>query len=269
MGRSTSAGGLAFLATSSVPARAAKPMAKPRPADSKKPMKAVLLLIDTLAVIIPIDPGPDSHRIPPVYGLRGLALPLLAGLILSSCEDEKLIAGASLEVEPEAIEFGKVPRGKTRSVDLVLRSRSPVEVVIHSLAIAEGSAPVFALSDVPDRIAGGAEARVRVTYAPDDAEPDAGHIEIASSAIDGARILVPLSSARTFPRIEVRPGELELGSLLAGGEASGTIEIGSAGDATLEVKRASLRTLGFLGEVCVEDADCREGRCSETEVCCD
>jgi hypothetical protein len=200
--------------------------------------------------------------------MRSLAHTLSAGLILFGCEDETLIAGASLEVDPPAIDFGKVPAGRTRSVDLTLRSRSAAELQIRSLTVAEGSAPVFSLGDVPDRIAGAEEARVRVSYAPDDAEPDAGHLEILTNAIDGARVLVPLTSARTSPRIEVRPGELDLGSAIAGGEASGSIEVTSAGDATLAVTRASLRTLGFLGEVCLEDADCREGRCTD-RVCCE
>lgn len=178
-----------------------------------------------------------------------------------------MIARPTLSVSPTSIDFGKVPTGRSRTVELRLKNGAVgAALTLESVALMEGSAPAFALQDAPDRIEPGEEAIVRVTYTPDDAEPDAGHIEIRSDALNAPRVLVPLTSARTAPQIAVRPESLDLGSLLAGGRSAGSIRIESRGDATLEVRRVSLRTLGFQGEACAGDGDCREGRCTSSRT---
>lgn len=176
-----------------------------------------------------------------------------------------MISGqATLEVDPPAIEFGKVPSGTSRSVELKLRNGSPsADLEIRELRISEGSAPVFALGPSPSSIARGGEATVVVTYTPDDAEPDGGHLEILSNALSGV-IRVPLSSARTSPRIVVEPSSLELGALEQGGVRNVTITVHSRGDATLILKRVSLRTDGYPGEACFDGGACREGVCGES-----
>ena len=186
----------------------------------------------------------------------------VCALLASGCEPEVLVASATLEVEPGAIDFGKVPTGQTRSVGLRLintSARAPLK--LSRVALAEGSAPVFAVGEVPEEILPGAEATVVVTYTPDDPLPDAGHVEIVSNALGAPLLRVPLSSARTSPRIAIDPPQLDLGSIHGAGRASASLRLRSVGDGTLEVRRVSLRTGGFHGEACAQDADCHEGRC--------
>lgn len=199
---------------------------------------------------------------------RGLAPTFLwCGLLLVGCDEGGLTARPTLAVEPPSIDFGKVPTGKSRTVELRLTNGSlGAPLTLESVALMDGSAPVFEVEEAPAQIEPGGEATVRVVYTPDDPEPDAGHVEIRSDAFGATRVLVPLTSARTDPGIGVRPQTLDLGSLLSGGRSSGSIRIESRGDATLEVGRISLRTLGFQGEACAGDGDCREGRCTRSRT---
>lgn len=189
-----------------------------------------------------------------------LVFALLGG---AACEREVLEARATLTVAPDRIAFGKVPTGQTRSVDLVLTNDAPSATLrVERIDFAEGSSAVFSLEGVPTEIAAGTSATVRVTYAPNDADPDAALLQIESNAIDAPYVEVPLSSERTFPVIAVAPATLDLGHIESGGMASGSVRIESAGDATLVVDRVSLRTAGFAGEACFRDGDCQEGRCT-------
>lgn len=177
-----------------------------------------------------------------------------------------MISGqATLEVDPPAIEFGKVPSGTSRSVELKLRNGSPsADLELREIRIGEGSANVYSLGPIPSAVPRGGEVNLVVTYTPDDAEPDGGHVEILSNALQGVT-RVPLSSARTFPRIGVDPSSLELGALEQGGVRSAVITVRSLGDATLILRRASLRTDGYFGEACFDGGGCREGVCGESQ----
>ncbi len=198
-----------------------------------------------------------------MYDARVLGPTLLAAWALTSCEPEVLSARATMTVAPEQIAFGKVPTGQSRSVDLVLTNDAPSATLrVDRIALSDGSAPVFTLGELPTEIAAGTSATVRVTYTPDDADPDAGLLEIETDALDNPYVGVPLSSERTFARIAVAPATLELGNIESGGRVSGSVRIESAGDATLVVDRISLRTGGFAGEACFRDGDCQEGRCT-------
>jgi hypothetical protein len=190
---------------------------------------------------------------------RALALAAL----LSGCEEEVLTARAVLEFEPASLDFGKVPTGQSRTLPLRLRNVAPKAILrFDRVALAEGSAPAFALEGAPVELAPGEEAVVRVVYTPEDAEPDAGAVELLSNSLGTPAALVPLQSARTFARIAVDPISIDLGQPASGGISTRELRIQSAGDATLEVHRVSLRTSGFFGEACQDDADCQEGRCA-------
>jgi hypothetical protein len=195
-----------------------------------------------------------------------VAKPLLFAM-LASCDDGALIARPTLSVEPSALDFGRVPAGTSRTLALRLFDGSPsAPLAITSIRPSDATPAVFQILDAPASVGPASSAEVRVMYSPDDAEPDAGEIEIHSDAIEGPIIRILLTSARTVPRIAVAPQSLELGTSLANGEARGAVAIESAGDATLVVRRMSLRTLGFPGEVCTDDGDCAEGRCTESRT---
>lgn len=201
----------------------------------------------------------DGRLLHPCFGLAVVAAAALA----TSCEKEILDARATVTVSPSSIAFGKVATGQTRSIELQLTNDAPSATLrVDRIALAEGSATVFAVEQIPSEIPAQTSATVVVTYTPDDADPDAGALEIDTDALDEPYVTIPLSSERTFPAIAVRPATLDLGNIESGGRATGTIRIESAGDATLVVGRLSLRTAGFAGEACFRDGDCREGRCT-------
>ena len=198
-------------------------------------------------------------------GLRGGTpiSPLLVTLsLLAGCEGSELQATAVIAVAPEAVDFGAVPSGEARSVPVTVFNRSPsASLTLRAVTLAEGTSPAFALLEVPTEVPPGGEATLRVRYTPDDAEPDAGHLELHSDAVNAAVVRVPLSSLRTYPKVGVEPARLDLGSLLQGGAARAELRILSRGDATLHVRRVALRAGGFHGEPCAHDAQCEQGAC--------
>lgn len=208
----------------------------------------------------PRDRSPDRRG-----GGRGsrarAALPLLLSLI--GCEGEDLTATAGLELRPERLDFGAVTFGESRTLELRIANPSAVGTLrLESIALAGGSAPAFELGEAPEVLAPGADVIVAVRYTPDDAEPDAGTIVLRTNAAGQPIRRVPLSSARTFPKLALRPDRVELGSVLSGGRAEASLEVRSVGDAPLTVSRIALRTAGFFGEPCTSDAQCRSGACA-------
>ncbi len=181
---------------------------------------------------------------------------------LTACEGDALVALASLTVDPPALEFGKVATGQKRTLELRLTNEGGGPLTIERIGLTDGTPAVFELSEAPQGLDAGGSAVLRVTYSPNDAEPDLGHLLILSNAANAPELLVPLASARTFPAIRVDPARLELGNLAGGTSANATIQVQSVGDATLEISRFSFRSGGFLGEACFEGAPCREGRCA-------
>ncbi len=191
---------------------------------------------------------------------------------LQACDEAAIVARPIIEVEPQEISFGKVPTGQSRTVELRVRNRAANgTLTLEEAQIAEGSAPVFTLAP-PERttVEPSEELILRVSYSPDDAEPDAGEVILRSNAEGGADLRIPLSSERTFAKIKVSPAQLELGAITMGEQRAADLSIESTGDATLVIHRLSLRSAGFAGEVCSVDSDCQEGRClpSSTGAIC-
>lgn len=190
-------------------------------------------------------------------------LALLGGLsLLWGCESAELSGTALLEVSPEEVSFGAVPSGETRTVELRLRNPSPAAALrLDEVRLAEGSAATFEVSAAPTEIAPGAEVVVTLSYTPDTPQAEAGEVLIRSNAVSMPVRRVPVRSAQTFPKISVSPDRLDLGSILAGGQAEGTIQVRSIGDARLVLGRLALRGGGYQGEPCTSHAQCRDARC--------
>ena len=186
---------------------------------------------------------------------------------LSCAGDDELTPSAQIEVDPPEIDFGEVRTGVTRAIELHIRNRSPTGTLeLPYFGLADGTPPVFTLSAPPQSLAPGAEATVVVRYTADDGDADAGHIQIETNVPGSSQVLVPLSSAATFPKLVVSPEEIDVGRIVAGLEARRTLTLGNDGLAPLVVRRLSVRTDGFLGEVCTGDETCREGRCARSRT---
>lgn len=188
---------------------------------------------------------------------------LAGAALLAACDDDAIVASALIAADPPSIDFGAVPTSETRVRSLRISNAAPTATLhVQKIRIAEGSSPAFAVDDEAFELSVGAERIIAVRYLAADSEPAAGFIEIESDAGDFPLLRVPLSSARTFPKIAVFPERLELGALASGDTAERTLEIRSAGEGTLSLGRLSLRTEGFAGDACARDGECREGRCT-------
>ena len=206
----------------------------------------------------------------PLHAVDHRRARLLIGLIAfaTACDEvEPLSALAEIEVTPAQIEFGAVPTGETRAVELRIRNRAPSAALTFTrFELAEGSGAAFSLGPAPATLAAGDEVVVAVRYAADNGEADAGHVVIESNALDAGRVLVPISSAATTAHITVEPRTLDIGHVADGAEATGTLTIGNDGLDTLRIHRISLRTEGFVTEACQRDQDCRASRCTRSRT---
>lgn len=188
----------------------------------------------------------------------------LCGLvaIVGGCEGDELSGTALLEVSPTEIDFGAVPSGESRTLELRLRNPSgAAPLKLHEVRLADGSASTFELSEAADQIGPGADLVLTVRYTPSDPEASAGEVLIRSNAVRMPVRTIPLRSAQTYPKISVQPARLDLGSTLAGGAAHGIIRIASVGDARLVIHRLALRSGGFPGEPCTNNGQCRDSQC--------
>ena len=176
-----------------------------------------------------------------------------------------MVANAEISVNPARIDFGEVKTGEARAVVLTVQNRSPTGTLRFAAAdVLAGSSPAFTLGPAPTELLPLASAEVEVRYTADDGEPDAGQVRFDTNAVNSPRLLVPLSSARTFPGLRVDPARIDFGNLASGDAREQELTIENQGLARLSVEKWSLRTAGFNGEACSDDNDCREGRCAST-----
>jgi len=206
----------------------------------------------------PADNGP--RRIALLTALLGTWASLIA-----ACEGDSVAANAEISVNPARIDFGEVKTGEARAVVLMVQNRSPTGTLRFATAdILEGSSAAFSLGPTPTELLPLASAEVEVRYTADDGEADAGQVRFDTNAVNSPRLLVPLSSARTFPGLRVDPARIDFGNLASGDTREQELTIENQGLARLSVEKWSLRTAGFSGEACSGDNDCREGRCAST-----
>lgn len=148
---------------------------------------------------------------------------------------------------------------------LTVQNRSPTGTLRFAAAdILAGSSAAFTLGPAPSELLPLASAQVEVRYTADDGEPDAGQVRFDTNAVNSPRLLVPLSSARTFPGLRVDPARIDFGNLASGDAREQELTVENQGLARLSIEKWSLRTAGFSGEACSDDNDCREGRCAST-----
>jgi len=197
---------------------------------------------------------------------RGWAVSFAASMALIGCDDvEPLAALAAIEISPESIDFGEVPTGQSRTVEIRIRNRAPAAVLeLDRVALADATSPAFTLETPPKSVEPGAEALLAVRYTADDGDADSGHVIIESNASDAARVLVPLTSASTNPDLVVEPAVIDVGHVPDGGATSAILRIHNRGLDTLRFARIALRTEGFATEPCRRDEDCAEGRCTSS-----
>jgi hypothetical protein len=126
-------------------------------------------------------------------------------------------------VRPESVSFGVVTpeRFARRAVELV--NQGAGVCLVYEVSLAEGSADVFAVREVPASIAPGDSAFIFVEYAPLAAGLHTGAVEVALSSPSGA-LSVPLSGTSAGGDLLVVPGELSFGPVGVGC-ASRTFEV--------------------------------------------
>ncbi len=180
------------------------------------------------------------------------------------CEGDALSATAQIAVSPARVDFGAVASGSVRSARIVIENTAPSgALALGRIALADGGDPAFQVSEAPRELAPGARAEVEIRYAADaDREADGAELVVDSSATNAPRVVVPLSADATAPELRVDAERLDLGTLADGVRRTAILVITNHGLAPLHLSALSLATLGFAGEACRDDDDCREGRCA-------
>ncbi|MEW5849728.1 MAG: choice-of-anchor D domain-containing protein [Myxococcota bacterium] len=145
----------------------------------------------------------------------------------------------ALSANPNALDFGELGLGETRTLEVTLTNRTnqPAEATAHIVSeglrafTLEGADPD---GDVPVRVDGLGSQVLRITYAP-----NIGGVATAELDVDfcgpGCGISVPLTGALRAPRVDVTPLTLDFGRLEQGQSAEAAITVTNRGSAALDV----------------------------------
>jgi hypothetical protein len=151
-----------------------------------------------------------------------------------------------------------------RSARITVENTAPSGLLtLGPLRLADGGDPSFQVTDGPRELAPGARVEIEVRYVADvDLEADGAELVIDSNATNTPRAVVPLAAEATAPELSVDADRLEFGTLADGLRRAAPLTLTNRGLAPLHLAALSLATLGFAGEACRDDDDCREGRCA-------
>ncbi|MBI4817825.1 MAG: choice-of-anchor D domain-containing protein [Deltaproteobacteria bacterium] len=146
----------------------------------------------------PVEPRQRDTRERSSAALLAVLLPLVA------CDEGDVIerAPAELSVAPTALEFGEVPVGAVRRLNIELRNTSAQAVEVETSTL---SNPFFA--NVAVTLTGGAKADFSVAFRPTAEVRSDARIRFRIKG-EGAEQWVSLSGVGIAPRVEVSPLEL-------------------------------------------------------------
>lgn len=162
---------------------------------------------------------------------------LLCLLSLAGCDSGDLKdVRARLVVEPAAVDFGEQPVLATVSRDVLLRNVGRAPVAFLEAIRIEGDA-VFALDTAVDRLGGGAETTVRVTFTPEEEKTYSARLVLDTDQPDEPRLEIALSGTGfTAAKAKVEPEALDFGRVGETRSAIRRVQITSEGTAPLEIR---------------------------------
>ena len=174
-----------------------------------------------------------------------------------SCEPPSL-----LSVTPDAIDFGDVPQGGSKTQDVRIVNASNVSLTIQAAALRAGSDTAFTLSAVPAlpfSVAPGAAVEFEVTYTPTSVGEASGELEISGDIAGGVEVIVLAGSGISYEQ-QISNLVSAFDEAVAAGDLRGSGAGASANERlqalrNMLVRAGDLVEAGSISQACVQLAD--------------
>ena len=139
-----------------------------------------------------------------------------------NCDESFGQLAASIEVDPQAIDFGEVPVHGTKQVSLRIKNKGSFLLDVQRFST---DAPFIAPAGTAT-IGTGGTTEVRVGFTPGALGPHEGMLELETTARDSALVLVPLRGTGIEAAVAVAPAQVDFGEVLwVGGTLAKRAEI--------------------------------------------
>ncbi len=144
-------------------------------------------------------------------------------------------AAPDIAVSPEALDFGDVYVGATKSLNVTISNVGDAGLTIYGVTTDNDK---FSTTNITS-LGAGESANVTVTFAPTDLGPQSGNLTISSDDPDEGTVTVALSgngiAKPAAPDIAVSPEALDFGDVYVGATKSLNVTISNVGDAGLTI----------------------------------
>jgi hypothetical protein len=204
-------------------------------------------------VYAPISSGPANSQLRIVSNAANAA-----AITVPLSGTGRPIPGPGILVLPGALDFGAVALGQNVTLRVEVRSAGTDVLDLTGVVLEAAPGSGLTLSGVPalpTPLQPGALFSMDVSYAPTAVGPVNSPLRIASNAVNGVQIMVPVSGIGRVPaaQIEVLPGALDFGAVALGQNVTLSVEIRNVGDADLELISvgiaAGIDTEFILGDI--------------------
>ena len=160
-----------------------------------------------------------------------------------------------VRANPDAVDFGLVSLGRTRTLPLLLENVGDVPAFLGSADLLEGAGPGFSLgaSALPREVPAGEAVALEVSFSPGQARPpQTGEVRVFG--LSGEPLFdVPLTGRGGGPDLVVSPGAIDFGVVPAGATATRLAHVSNLGDRdevdVLSVRIADVRLWDLAIEV--------------------
>lgn len=126
-----------------------------------------------------------------------------------------------IEVSPASLDFGEVPFGSTKRLELVVRNTGTADLTLGS---ADATQP-FAAELLQRTIAPGASAAIDVAFAPQAEGEQSGTLLVSSDANTRPMLSVSLRGTAVAGVVEVAPARIDFSSTTVGGARSAELVV--------------------------------------------
>jgi hypothetical protein len=155
------------------------------------------------------------------------------------------IPGPGILVLPAALDFGAVALGQNLTLSVEVRNAGTAVLDLTGVVLEAPPGLGLTLSGVPalpTSLQPGTLFSIDVSYAPTAVGPVNSQLRIASNAVNGAQVLVPVSGIGRVPeaQIEVLPAALDFSAVALGQNLTLSVEIRNVGDADLELSSVTI-----------------------------
>jgi hypothetical protein len=166
----------------------------------------------------------------PLFGLLLLALGCDEGLTIARGDSR-------LEVDPEAVDFGKVAIGAERTTDLVLKNEGSVSLKVSG-AVDLALGAEFRLEEVPAVLQPNQEVVVLLHFAPTSPGLRQGKLVFTTDSDTTPVVEIPVQGQGVEPALVANPPLVDFGRVVIGRSETATVTLTNRSDEDVEVIRA-------------------------------